>query len=150
MYTYLPLPSEPYESINPAPGGTESSSLPPTGVIPVRRVLAAGVGTTHLSRPGCTGGEVRQGPSSAGYSAEPVPRVTGEDLNGCEGGSGSHWYGGAGGRGKTPSTNCPYILRPRLRWSCSVRQDTAKGMAAEKTTIWSNGGSYTTPGVILS
>ncbi|CAG9132622.1 unnamed protein product [Plutella xylostella] len=37
--------------------------------------------------------EFVQGPRPAGYNAEPVPRVTGEDLNGGEGGDNGCWYG---------------------------------------------------------
>lgn len=34
-----------------------------------------------------------QGPRSAGYNAEPLPRVTGEDLNGNSGGESGFRYG---------------------------------------------------------
>lgn len=80
----MPLGVGSYTSINPAPGRVESLSLLFTWAIPVWRVHVAGVGILHSSRPECVDGEVQQGPSPAGYNAEPLPRVTGEDLNGGE------------------------------------------------------------------
>lgn len=44
--------------------------------------------------------EFDQGPSTAGYNAEPLPRVTGEVLNGGEGGDRGCRYGLSSGRGK--------------------------------------------------
>lgn len=76
-----PLGVGSYTPINSALGGVESPSLLFTWAIPVWRVHVAGVGILHFSRPECVDGEVQQGPSPAGYNAEPVPRVTGEDFN---------------------------------------------------------------------
>lgn len=76
----------------------------------------------------------RQGPSPAGYSAEPVPRVTGEDLNGCDGGNGVHWYGGAGGRGIPNSEPTPRIGVTGSCWSCTTRHGGAIELAAEETS----------------
>lgn len=39
----------------------------------------------YFSRPECEVAKSRQGPSTAGYCAEPLPRVRGEDLNGGTG-----------------------------------------------------------------
>ncbi|CAG9571576.1 unnamed protein product [Danaus chrysippus] len=98
-----------YTSINPAPGRLESSSLRSTRATPVWRVLVAGVGIAHFSRPKGVDGEVQQGPNSAGYIVEPVPRVTGEDLNGGKSGDNSCRYGPTSGGGK-PQGRCTWIL----------------------------------------
>lgn len=44
--------------------------------------------------------EFVQGPRPAGYNAEPVPRVTGEDLNGRKGGDSGCRYGLSSGGGR--------------------------------------------------
>lgn len=86
--------------INPAPGRVERPLPLFTWVIPVWRVHVAGVGILHSGKPECEDGEVQQGPSTAGYNAGPLPRVTGEDLNGGLSGDNGCRYGQCSGRGE--------------------------------------------------
>lgn len=62
-----------------------------------------------------------------------MPRDTGEDLNGCEGGNGVHWNGGTGGRGIPNSEPTSHIGVMGSCWSYITRHGDVIELVADET-----------------